>query len=490
MPSPTKNKLAAGAESAPAEIARYVAALPAPIALVGYGVEGAETLAFLLAQGATKLRVFDHAMDPGRAAALAGEFPGVEFYGEGDWTGPLSACGTVFRSPGVRPQLPAIQAALAAGARLTSASELFLALCPGRVVGVTGTVGKGTTVSLIGEALRAAGLPCRLGGNIGLNPLNFVTEMTAGEVAVLELSSFQLMELEGRLPEVAVVLRTSTEHLDWHTDVEEYRLAKGRLLAPAGAEQTVICCADSEGSREVAALREGDFLQVSLREAVRDGVGMAGGRFHRFRDGAAQPLPQLENLALPGRFNVENAAAAWLAAEALGAAQAPALAAIAAFPGLPHRLERVGRVNGVTCYNDSYATRPDASLAALSVFEEPLALIMGGSEKFADFAPLCEAVCRHPSLRRVVLIGATAERLAGELEAAAGRLALEKPNTLHADSLGAAFRAGLEALAAGGVLLFSPGCASFGMFPNYKVRGERFCKLVEAGGTGAGLADE
>jgi UDP-N-acetylmuramoylalanine--D-glutamate ligase len=304
--------------------------------------------------------------------------------------------------------------------------------------------------------------------------------MYADDVAVLELSSFQLMGLQGRRPDVAVILRSSSEHLDWHPDVEEYLEAKAQLLAAEGAAQTVIHCADSEGSRAIVSACEGRALAVSLLAAVGDGVGVEDGRVKRFRGGAAQPLPQLEHLSMPGRFNLENAAAAWLAAEALGASPEPALSTIAAFPGLPHRLEHVGNAAGVRCYNDSYATRPDATLAALNEFEEPLSIIMGGSEKFADFGALCEAVCGHSSLRRVVLIGSTAGRLAGELEAAARRMGRAAPSVFRAESLEAAFRAGLKALDESGVLLFSPGCASFDMFPNYKVRGERFRALVEA----------
>ena len=492
-----KTSSAAGPESGAPELRKSIAALATPIGLVGFGVEGRETLRFLRAQGAEELRVFDRALDAQAAAALEEEFPGTDFFadfseessaqagggdaGQSAWE-PLAACGTVFRSPGVRPGHGGLAAAREAGAEITSATALFLALCPGRVAGVTGTVGKGTTVSLIGEALRASGIPCRLGGNIGLNPLAFLAEMGAEEVAVLELSSFQLMDLQGRRPEVAVVLRTSSEHLDWHTDAAEYRRAKSGILDADNPAQVVICCADSAGSREIAAGRGPGALEVSLVGPVTDGIGAEGNRLLRYRAGRAKPLPGLEEIRLPGRFNLENAAAAWLAAEALGADGERGLAAIAAFPGLPHRLEKVGRVGEVNCYNDSYATRPDATLGALSVFEAPLAVILGGSEKFADFSALCEALCRHPSLRRALLIGSTAERLEQELRAAAERLGTAPPPVQRAESLEAAFDGGLEALPAGGVLLFSPGCASFDMFPNYKVRGERFRALVEAAG--------
>jgi UDP-N-acetylmuramoylalanine--D-glutamate ligase len=486
--------------SAPLPTAELVAGLEPPIALLGYGVEGRETLRFLRAHGVSDLVVFDRAFTAESIAAepALADLPAHGLSvddGEGRaWGAALAACGTVVRSPGLRPDHPALETARAAGARITSATALFLAACPGPVAGVTGTLGKGTTVSLIEAALRAAGVACHAAGNIGLNPLAFLDALTPEDVTVLELSSFQLMGLQGRKPEVAVVLRTSSEHLDWHRDVREYRAAKRGLLAdgpdgaagsPAEAQQQVIYCADSAGACEVVGARLPQALAVSRRGPVTDGIGVADGHVLRYRDGRGEPLPALERLALPGPFNLENAAAAFLAAEALGAAGAAAGTAIAAFRGLPHRLEAVGAVGGVRCYNDSYATRPDATLGALSAFPDaPLALIAGGSEKHADFAALAEAICRHPTLCRLVLIGSTAPRIADEVQRAAPRLGADAkaPPIVRAESLEAAFAAAREALPGGGVLLFSPACASFDMFPNYKVRGERFKALVAAAG--------
>ena len=490
--------------------------LRTPIGLAGCGVEGLATLAYLRGHGIGEVWLFDRTLAAQRQQAKQGQqgealpakIAGLPLFGDAQWVAELPRCGTVFRSPGVRPDHPGLAAARAAGATITSATDWFLRHCPAPVVGVTGTVGKGTAATLTHQALTASGIPSRLAGNIGLNPLAFLDEVLAGQPVVLELSSFQLMDLGPVKPAVAVVLRTSEDHLDWHSDVAEYLRAKSRLIAPQGMlpdgrRQTVITCADAPGSVRVVeqALGAGaadggapGLLAVSRAGPVREGIGVRDGQVLRFRtDGAgstrAERLAPLERLTLPGPFNLENATAAFLAAEALGAERERALAALAAFPGLPHRLERVGVARGIACFNDSYATRPDATVAALGAFDGPLALILGGSEKYADFRELAEALCRHRDLRRVLLIGATAERLEREIAGAAGRQGTRAPICVRYPGLREAFEAGLAALEGageGGVLLLSPACASFGLFPNYKVRGERFKALVqEAAGRSA-----
>jgi len=491
-----------------------VRALRTPIGIAGCGVEGLGTLQYLLRHGVTGICIFDRTLadQRERGEALPPEARGLPVFGDADWAAELPRCGTVFRSPGVRPDHPALAAARERGAAITSASTWFVSHCPGTVIGVTGTVGKGTTATLIHAALGAAGLPSRLAGNIGLNPLAFLDELRAEETVVLELSSFQLMDLGPEKPAVAVVLRTSEDHLDWHATVAEYRRAKAGLIAPGGRlpdgrRQTVVFCADAPGSREVVEHGLGPGAPgawaVSRTGPVTEGVGVREGEVWRFGGGRAARLEPLEHLHLPGAFNLENAGAAALAAEALGADRGRALAALAAFRGLPHRLERAGTVRGIACYNDSYATRPDATLAAIGAFDAPLALILGGSEKHADFRALAEGLCRHAGLRAVLLIGATAERLSAEIGAAAQRLGRAPPPCARCPGLPEAFAAGLAALTAaqgdsspargeggragadeGGVLLLSPACASFGLFPNYKVRGERFKALVKAAEAG------
>ena len=469
----------------------------ARVGVLGLGQEGMATLRFLLDEGCERVHVFDAAL-PGTQnehwLALRGH-PRVVLHAEEDWQRALARCAVVFRGPRVPPR------SIPEGPRVLGATQLFLALARGMVVGVTGTAGKGTTVGLVAAGLGAEGVPVRVGGNVGLNPLAFVGALGPRSVTVLELSSFQLADWphaqryvrgseqgleKGLWPSVAVVLRTTAEHLDWHPDVADYWRAKARIVAPSeelsGGAQRVIAMAESAGSLAITTRAQRRWL-VSLRRAVRDGVGWknSAGGFADYHQGEmGRCLPWLQQLRLPGRFNIENAAAAFLVLRSLGCAGWRAVSAWQRFEGLPHRLAYAGEVRGVRCYNDSYATRPEATQAALEAFgRRPLALILGGSEKHADFSALARRLC-VPSVgvRRVMLMGSTAERLAEAIAEAAAFFGGVAPEVIHANSLEAAADGALASLPAGGVLLFSPACASFDMFSDYRVRGERFIAWV------------
>jgi UDP-N-acetylmuramoylalanine--D-glutamate ligase len=434
-----------------------------PIAVLGVGVEGRSTIAYLLSHGARRIEALD-------AKVVDGLPPSVETrFGEG-YDRDLERFATVFRSPGVRPDHPPLAAARARGTRVTSALSLFLSRCPARVVGVTGTLGKGTASSLAAACLEGAGVRVHLGGNIGKNPLDFLDDARPEDVVVLEISSFQAMDLAAS-PEIAVILRTTSEHLDWHTDTAEYRAAKAGLVAHQTADDTVIFNADSEGATGIATASRAARLAFSVAREVDTGVFVRGDRLVRSAGGREEVLPfDASRLRIAGRFNLENVAAGVAAALAAGARPEPVCRAAERFEGLPHRLERVIEAGGIAFYNDSYATRPDAAIAAVGAFEAPLAIILGGSEKNADFGPLAAALAARPNVVRVALIGATAGRLAAAL-AAVGPTRF--PAVEH-ETMEDAMEASARALPGRGVVLLSPACASFGLFANYKVRGERF----------------
>lgn len=440
--------------------------LAEPVAVLGVGVEGMATVQYLRRLGVQNIVALDH-------KPVLGLPEDVPFMTGPDYLEGLRGAATVFRSPGIRPDLPAIEEARARGARITSAMNEFLSRCKARVIGVTGTVGKGTTSTLIFEMLRNAALVSHLAGNIGKSPLELLETVGPHDVVVLEISSFQAMDL-WRSPEVCVVLRTTSEHLDWHTSLEEYRTAKAGLVRHQAPTGTVVYCADAPGSRDIAAQSPAARRWAySLTTAVDTGAFLEQDRFVLAGDGPSEVLSLLPtDLRIAGLFNRENILASLLAALAAGASLQPCLEAAAAFQGLPHRLELTAEGGGVRFFNDSYATRPEATIGALGCFDgEPLALILGGSEKHADFGPLAATVAARSNLALVALIGQTAPRLHEVLEATCpqGLPIIAYPGLEPA----------MEACAAalpsnGGVVLMSPACASFGLFPNYKVRGETF----------------
>jgi UDP-N-acetylmuramoylalanine--D-glutamate ligase len=432
--------------------------------VLGVGVEGRTTIDYLLETGVTDVTALDRNEIEGLPAGVASVF------GEAH-DRELGRFASIFRSPGIRPDHPSLIRARESGCRVTSAISHFLERCPAPAIGVTGTVGKGTAASLIAAMLEESGFTTHLGGNIGASPLGFLSRVASGDRVVLEISSFQAIDLASS-PHVGVILKTTSEHLDWHLDHEEYLRAKAGLLAHQTRDDTVVVNADSHGAIRVAAAAPGRRLGYSLEKSVDRGLAVAGDRFV-FDDGDGPvelPLDP-EGLRLPGRFNLENVAAALLASHAVGAGWDACCRAASRFEGLPHRLELVAEAGGIRFYNDSYATRPEAALGALSCFPSaPLALILGGSEKHADFGELAAAVVAHPQLAHVALIGATADRLAAAIRGAGPcRAEIARYADLEPAMEGAA-----AALPGEGVLLLAPACASFGLFPNYKVRGERF----------------
>lgn len=439
------------------------AAIEEPIAVFGVGVEGAATIAYLVSHGAARVTALD-------ARGADGLPRGVEArFGEG-YDRDLARFATVFRSPGIRPDHPALDAARARGARVTSALSLFLARCPAPVVGVTGTLGKGTASSIAAACLEAAGRTAHLGGNIGRNPLDFLDAVRPDHRVVLEISSFQAMDLAAS-PEVAVILRTTSEHLDWHRDTAEYRAAKAGLVARQSPGDAVVFNAESEGAIGIAAASPARRIGFAIRTELEEGIFVRGRTLVVRASGREEILPfDAERMRLAGRFNLENVAAAVAAALAAGAAAEPACRAAEEFGGLPHRLERVAGAGGVAFFNDSYATRPEATIAALESFDGPLAIILGGSEKHADFGQLAGTVVARENVVYVALIGDTAPRLLDAIRAAGGaRFPLVGHPTMEA-----AVEACAAAVRSGGTVLLSPACASFGLFPNYKIRGERF----------------
>jgi len=392
----------------------------------------------------------------------------------------------VFRTPGLHPGHPALARAREGGAEVVSQTRLFLERCPATVVGITGTKGKGTTARLLECMLQAADRgPVWVGGNIGTPPLSFLDRLGGGDTVVLELSSFQLQDLD-RSPQVAVILSVTADHLDWHASVAEYAEAKGALCRYQGPGDAVVADAGCAASVRLARCSSGRQFRFGGSAQVSgevSGVVLVEGDSAVWQapGEAPQALLRAGDVRAPGRHNLLNAAAAAAAALALETPVAAIRAGARRFEPLPHRLELVGSWGGVTYCNDSLATNPDATRAALAAFEEPVVLIAGGSSKGADFAPLAAAISRR-QVRAVVPMGDEAVPLARALANAgfAGTVAPQVP------SMAAAVRAARRLARAGDVVLLSPACASFGLFRDYAERGEAFAAEVRSqAGAGA-----
>ena len=381
----------------------------------------------------------------------------------------------IFRTPGVRILLPELQKAQARGTHISSQTRLFFGLSPAPILGITGTKGKGTTAALCAGILQDGPRRCvRLGGNIGVPPIDFVDELTSGDLVVLELSSFQLQDLDCS-PQIAVVLGIEEDHLDYHADQAEYVEAKKSICRYQSESDSLIVSRDCPRSRAFAAESRARPLAYSTAGEVEAGTWIEGGfLWLRRHGGKREKICTLDAIQMRGEHNHGNAAAAAAAAAAAGATVDQVASGIQEFAGLPHRLERIGERGGIQYYDDSMATTPDAAIAAIRAFEEPLILIAGGSAKGADFAGLGAAIAAR-RVKAVILMGEEGRRIE---EAIAGSGGFAGEVVRGCESMAAAMAAVRRLAQKGDVVLLAPGCASFGMFADYADRGRQFRRLA------------
>ncbi|MDQ7795078.1 MAG: UDP-N-acetylmuramoyl-L-alanine--D-glutamate ligase [bacterium] len=443
------------------------------VALLGLGVSHEALARFLAGQGVT-VTVLDRkppeALAPRleRLRGLAVNYRLGEAYQDG-----LRGHDLIFLTPGARPDEPIVGQAVAGGAELSSEIELLLLLCRAPVLGITGSAGKTTTTALIGAILERAGRPVRVGGNIGRPLIEEALSIDPGEQVVLEMSSFQL-ELLTVSPEIAVLLNLRPNHLDAHQSMDAYVAAKTNIYRHQQAGGWAVFNADEPRTRELGSARTAGTAWFSALDSVEPGAYLADGLVWLNRE----PVCPAADLALPGRHNLENFLAA-TAASALAGAPAEAIArAGREFPGVPHRLELVGEVGGVRYVNDSIATAPDRTAAALATLPGPILLVLGGYDKKVGFAELAHLILGGGKVRRVFLTGPTADQIERALTQAAEETGLAPPpHERHRryDEL-------LPALAAaarpGDTVLLSPACASFDSFANFEERGDLFRRFV------------
>lgn len=370
-----------------------------------------------------------------------------------------------FRTPGLHPDQPELRALRAVGTQITSEMEAFFEVCPCPIIGVTGSDGKTTTATLIAELLRHAGHRVWLGGNIGTPLLDKAEDMTANDKVVLELSSFQLMDLHHSC-HVAVVTNLAPNHLDMHRDMDEYVNAKKNIFLYQGAEDVLILNQDNAITASFAAEAGGAVKCFSRRERVENGVYFENGAICR----GGHTILRQSDILIPGLHNVENYMAAILATEGL-VSDDDVRAVGESFGGVEHRIELVRVKDGVSYYNDSIASSPSRTIAGLRSFTQKVILVAGGYDKHIPYDVLGPEIAAHVKL--LVCTGATGGKIAHAARASEGC-----PEILEIDDFYAAVRAAAERAERGDVVLLSPASAAFDKFKNFMVRGAEFKKTV------------
>jgi UDP-N-acetylmuramoylalanine--D-glutamate ligase len=446
------------------------------VAVFGLGGSGIAAACALAASGATVRAWDDSAASRDRAARKG--VPLADLYAA-DW----SKTTALVLAPGIplthRPHR-VVALARAAGCPIVGDIELLVEACPDNAfIGVTGTNGKSSTTALIGHVLGQAGRDVRVGGNLGPPALGFAPP-GRDSVFVLELSSYQLDLTERASFDIAVLVNVSPDHLDRHGGMSGYVAAKKRIFRDRtrgeGGQTAVIGVDDAHGETIADAMRVRPgwtVIPVSATRMLANGVYVSDGALYDSIDGAGRRVCTLDGIAtLPGTHNRQNAAAAYAAARAVGVAPQAIAAALATYPGLPHRIETIATIGGVRYVNDSKATNADATVRALACFD-PVYWIAGGLAKDGGLAGVEPYL---PRVRHAFLIGAAEEAFSRFLD---GRVAVSRCGDL-ATALAEAHRMAQDDRLPGAVVLLSPACASFDQWVGFEARGDAFREMVRA----------
>ena len=381
----------------------------------------------------------------------------------------------IFRTPGLRPDVPELLAAKARGSEITSEMEVFFQVCPCTLVAVTGSDGKTTTTTIISELLKAAGNTVYVGGNIGHPLLCQADEMHPEDYAVLELSSFQLMTMT-RSPHIAVVTNLAPNHLDMHKGMEEYVAAKENIFRYQSAGDIAVFNLDNAITREQGTRAPGHVRYFSRREEPSEGVFLRDGDIVLRKDGQDRVIMTTEDIRLPGVHNIENYMAAIAAVEGL-VPDAVIRDFARSFNGVEHRIELVRTYHGARFYNDSIASSPSRTIAGLRSFKEKVILIAGGYDKHIPFDALGPEVVEHVKL--LVLCGATAGKIRAAVEQAPGYRP-GHPEIVEVTPFEKAVEFARDRARSGDVVTLSPACAAFDQFKNFAERGKTFKSIVNS----------
>lgn len=442
------------------------------VAVIGIGVSNTPLLELLLAEGIRVTACDKRSREQMGEQAEHLEQLGCELHLGADYLKDLDA-DVIFRTPGLRPDVPEIAACVDRGAVLTSEMEVFFEVCPCTIIAVTGSDGKTTTTTIIAELLKAAGKRVWVGGNIGHPLLCEADGMLATDYAVLELSSFQLMTMK-HSPHIAVVTNLAPNHLDVHRDMAEYVAAKENIFRHQSGEDVAVLNADNDITAEQSRRAPGRARLFSRQGEVADGVFLRGEDIVCRSGGHERVVMTTGDIKIPGVHNVENYMAAIAAVDGLVPDEVIRDFA-REFGGVEHRIELVRTYRGVRYYNDSIASSPSRTIAGLRSFHEKVILIAGGYDKHIPFDVLGPEIVEHVKL--LVLCGATADKIRAAVENAPG-YEPGKPEILDVTPFTAAVEAARDRAQPGDVVTLSPACAAFDQFKNFAERGKFFKSIV------------
>jgi len=470
------------------------------IALLGFAVENISVAKFLL-----KNNLNFEIRDQAPVEKLLGEAQkeikdkGLKIKTGADYLSNLDKFDLIIRSPGVKYLTPKVQAAKKRGAEITNSTKLFFDWCPAKIIGITGTKGKGTTASIIYKIMkRKSQIPnpksqtnqkfkipnsksngtieqsnnVFLVGNIGKASFDIVEKVKPNDLVVFELSSFQIQDLEIS-PNVAVVVNLTDDHLDYHQTLEEYRATKQSVVKYQSKDDFAILNKDYPECYKLKEFGKAKKYFFSSKEKTNGAYVNKNGDVILTINGEEKICSQDETVLI-GRHNLENIAAAAIVGKIFNVSVADIRQAVVNFEGLPHCLEFVREVDGVKFYNDSFSTNPMPTIAAVKSFSKPITIILGGSEKGADFRGLAEEI-KKSSIKNIILIGKEGLKIRKALE----NIGIDAKIIDGGPTIKKIVKRAKELSAFGSVVLFSPACASFDMFKNYKDRGEKFREAVE-----------
>lgn len=446
------------------------------VAILGFGLEGKDAAQFLLEKGA-EITILDRKEEKDLDFSTINKSKIKIICGENYLRNGLVNYDYVFRSPGVYRFIPEIVEAEKKGVMITSDIKLFFDLCPGKIIGVTGTKGKGTTSSLVYQILKKSGYKAYLAGNIGTPPLELLPKLNEDSWLVLELSSFQLINLT-RSPYIAVVLNITTDHLDWHKDRNEYIDAKKNILKYQKPYDYAVINYDYATPKSFVKFTKGEVFYFSKKDKVK-GCFIRNKKIYLSDKSEEIKIGETEDLLLKGEHNWENICAAICASRIAGANIKSIKNTVFSFRGLEHRLELVGKYKGISFYNDSFSTNPQTTIAAVNAFTEPITLILGGYDKGLDYDEMGEIISKKKNVINIILIGDTALKIKNSL-----LKARFKGNIIEMDkkSMKDIVKICIQNTLKEGVVLLSPASASFDMFKDCKERGKLFKKEVKSYG--------